>query len=889
MRSFWKTSLLFMLLACATLLPANSAAQKKDAPASVIVFPLEYYGPLEKQGLAGEITDGLKRRLEARGINATIAPEQKAHTLPAIVQAARSRGASKAIYGSVSYLFGSLSINVRFLDLETLSTEPILFTAAGTEREMSQLLDRVGTQLESVLAVPNLISKVKVQGNRRIGTDAILQVVSTRAGETLDLSTISKDIKNIYKLGYFDDIRVDVSQGPKGKIVTFLVREKPAIRRITFIGNKVIKDDKIRETIDLKPYSVIQEKALQENAEKIKALYAEKGYAGATVAYSIRPVSEQAADVVFEIKEGEKVQIKKISFQGVHAFSEDDLKDLMETSEKRNYWIPTPGNIIAFFKGKSPVLKSDALDRDLGRIAAFYHNHGYVEAKVGRPRIRREGKWLYIKIPVEEGTPYKIGSIDIDEDYFHDKELLFKELKIKPGETFNREILRRDILKITDRFADEGFAYADVNPKIHRNPDKKTVDITFVVNKGPKVTFERIEISGNTRTRDKVIRRELRVMEGEPFTATGLRKSRDRLNRLGYFEDVSISPARGSRDDTMKLDVQVKERPTGTFSVGAGYSSVDKLILMGEISQRNFLGKGQTLSFKGILGSTTNRFTFSFTEPYFRDTRLSVGIDAYNWEREYDDYTKDSAGGALRLGYPLTDNLRFYLGLRIDNTTLSDVSDDTSNIIRDSMDIRSTRSLSLGLIYDNTDRYFFPRHGWHISSSVEHAGGFLGGDSAYTKLEGIAGYYHPLWKDLIGHLNGGIGYVVENSGGKLPVYERFFLGGMDSVRGFKWGRISPVDPETGERIGGEYMAYLQTEAIFPLIKSMGLHGLLFLDMGNVWDKDQGYDMSEVRKSAGFGIRWLSPMGPLRIEWGYNLDRQPGEDRSNWEFRIGGAF
>ncbi len=889
MKSFQCILTLCLIVACTSILSASAFAQVQAKQATVLFYPLNFYGPLDKQILAQEATDGLKRRIEAKGIPVVLASEHAPQNLSTLIRQAKSSGATKALYGTVSYLSGYVAINVRILNVEGLAAEPALFSSTGNESELSHILDQLSSQLEGVLTMPDMVTEIRIEGNRRIGTDAILQVISTKKGKPVDLETISHDIKRIYKLGYFEDIQVDVSQGPKGKVITFLVREKPAIRRITFVGNKVIKDDKIRETIDLKPYSVIQEKALQENAEKIKALYAEKGYAGAVVTYSIRPVSEQAADVVFDIKEGEKVQIKKIAFQGVHAFSENELKGLMETSEKRNYWIPTPGNIIAFFKGKSPVLKSDALERDLGRIAAFYHNHGYVEAKVGRPRIRREGKWIYITIPVEEGSPYKVGRIDIDEDYFHETEPLLKELKIKPGETFNREVLRRDILKITDRFADEGFAYADVSPRIRKNPEDKTVDITFVVNKGPKVTFERIEISGNTRTRDKVIRRELRVMEGEPFTATGLRKSKDRLNRLGYFEDVSISPTRGSKEDTMRLDVQVKERPTGTFSVGAGYSSVDKLILMGEISQRNFLGKGQTLSFKGILGSTTNRFTFSFTEPYFRDTRLSVGIDAYNWEREYDDYTKDSVGGALRFGYPLTDNLRFYLGLRVDNTTLSDVSDTTSKIIRDSVDIRSTRSLSFGLVFDNTDRYFFPRRGWHITSSLEYAGGFLGGDSAYSKLEGVAGYYHPIWKDLVGHLNGGIGYVVEGSGGKLPVYERFFLGGMDSVRGFKWGRISPVDPETGERIGGEYMAYLQTEAIFPLIKSMGLHGTLFLDMGNVWDKDQGYDMSEVRKSVGFGVRWLSPMGPLRIEWGYNLDRQPGEDSSNWEFRIGGAF
>ncbi len=882
------TKILLIFLAGLLFLHTEIRAEVRIHPVSVLILNLNYYGPTGDSGLSCEIQEGLARRLEAKGHDVSMG-ERLPESLDQIRELARAQGVQYALYGSVSLVGGQISTDLRLVQVDKPSLEPEPIFSQGTPDHTPELLDRLASQVERVFLAPYLVDRVLLQGNRRIDTDAILQVIATKPDKPFDPATISSDIKSIYQMGYFDDVQVDVTHGPKGKIVTFLLREKPAIRNITISGNKAIKTDKIKEVLDLKPYSIVSEKALQENAEKIKALYAEKGFVNTVVTASVEQVSSQAADVTFDIVEGEKLQIKSITFQGNKHIDSDELKALMETTEKNYQWIPTLKAIKAFFKGQSPVLKWDAMERDLGRIAAFYHNRGYVDAKVGQPLVKRKDKWLYITIPIQEGDRYGIGNVEIQQDYFEDTKDLLSKLELTSQKTFNQQILRQDILKLTDIFADQGFAYADITPKIHKDPEKKVVNITLVVDKGPKVNFERIEIVGNTRTRDKVIRRELRVVELKPFSATGLRKSKQRLARLGYFEDVNLTPSKGSKKDLMNLKVQIKERPTGTFSIGAGYSSVDKLILMGEISQRNFLGKGQTLSFKGILGSQTNRYTFSFTEPYFRDTRLSLGTDLYNWEREYDDYTKNSTGGAVRLGYPLTDDLSVYSTLRIDNTTLTDISDYASQIIKDSEDIKSTRAISLGLSYDTRNDYYNPTEGWNNGVSIEYAGGVLGGDSAFVKLQGNLSYYRPIWNDFIGHLRLGIGYVTEGSGGKLPVYERFFLGGMDSVRGFKWGTISPIDPDSEERVGGEYMGYLQSEIIFPLLKDMGLNGVIFYDMGNAWDKDTGYDLGDLRKSAGFGIRWLSPMGPLRIEWGYNLDPRAGEDRSNWDFRIGGSF
>ena len=875
---------LAMVLALLLGLPAVAGAA---APSKVILFSLRYLGPADHAYLARQVGDAVARRIEVAGHQLTKV-EKPAPSSRQLALFLKDFHADLAIYGTISLLGRVVRADLRLAYREAGELHLEAAAAQAPVDQPSLLAERLGARLSEALERPFTVASVGVYGNKRVDTDAILAVISTRKGARFDPKTIAKDIKAVYGMDFFDDVQVDVEDTPAGKKVTFLVREKPSIRKVLVRGNKKIKTDKITDVMDLKRYTIISDQRLKENVEKIKALYAQKGYLDAQVSVSVKRVSAEAADVIFDIVEGDQILIKKIEIEGNRAFSDKKLKSLMEVSEKKPFWTPSLKNLISIFKGSAGTLQWDALDRDLARIAAFYHNHGYIDAKVGRPRVHRRGKWLYVTIPVEEGSVYRIGKIDIKENYFHDTAKLLKQLEIKKHKIYDQEVLRQDIVKLTDIYADQGFAYADIEPQMHKDPDKKLVNIVLTVDTGPKVSFERIEISGNTRTRDKVIRRELRVYELKPFSATGLRESRKRLQRLGYFEEVKLTPTKGSAKDLMKLNVKVKERPTGTFSIGAGYSSVDKLMVMGEISQRNFLGRGQTVSFKGILGATTNRYSFSFYEPYFRDSKLSFGFDLYNWEREYEDYTRKSAGGAVRFGYPLTDDLRVFWGARMDNTDLSDIYDYSSPIIRDSMDIKTTHSVNTGLSYDSRNDYYFPTEGWVDSISVEYAGGPLGGDSAFIKIQGSTSYYHPIWRSLVGHVKLGAGWVTEGSGGKLPIFEKFFIGGIDTVRGYKYGNISPIDPATGDRIGGENMGYMQNEVIFPLVKDMGLHGVVFLDMGNVWPKDQ-LDVTELRKSIGMGIRWLSPMGPLRIEWGYNIDRQPGDEKSNFAFRMGGSF
>ncbi len=888
----------FLPLWCALfllgLVSLAEASLPKEPP--VLLLPLKIHAPKwEKESLSG-LEESLSFYLQKEGLK--IFPLSKAQEvlgpLPSIPTEEEARkfcqklGLRAVVWGSATVFAGHVSLDLKIMDCANEYSKR--FYVTGALSDLDSFKEDAGRRLAKAILSREIVAEVKVKGNVRMDEEAILAVVSLKPGDPFDPQKLRRDLKEIFKLGYFDDVRADLEETPEGLRITYIVREKPVVKRIVYEGNKAIKEGDLQKITELKPYTILNLNKINEAAEKIELLYRERGFYDAKVEPEVKMLNPREAKVIFKIKEGKKAYIKKITFEGNRAFSDKELKKLLEISEKTPLsWVKKIKTYVTGGGVEPGVYSYGGLYRSLGKIVTFYQNHGYIDVRVGEPKIKRKGEWIYVTIPIEEGPRYKVRKIDIVQDLFKDKNYILKKLEIRKKKYFDREALRRDIMKITDLFADKGYAYAKVEPEIKKDRKEHVVDIVFKVDKGPLVYVNRIEITGNTRTRDKVIRRELLIVEQRPFSATRLKRSEGRLRRLGYFDDVSISTEKGVREDQMDVQVKVKERPTGSFSIGAGYSSVDKVILMGEISQRNLLGKGQILSFQGLFGARTTRYSLSFTEPYFRDSRLSLGLNVYDWEREYDDYTRDSQGFGVRFGYLLTPNTRVFFGYRYDDSDLTDYYYYASKIIRESADIHITSSIELGLTRDTRNHFFDPTRGTILNITYEHAGWFLGGYSAFEKITVTGGVYFPTFWEVVGHVRVGVGYVTEGTGGKLPVYEKFYLGGIDSVRGYRYGDISPKDPETDERIGGERMAFMQTEAIFPLVKSMGLKGVVFFDMGNVWGEDVGYRFSDVRKSVGLGIRWLSPMGPLRIEWGYNIDAQEDEDKSNWNFRIGGQF
>lgn len=799
-----------------------------------------------------------------------------ADTLRALAD--RNGGRRYVAAGSLTRLGRQISIDVRLFDSLEPAAAKYYYQNAQSPEALDQAMDRLIGAILADTAPELLIADIVIKGNERIDSGAIRRQIQIQPGDRFDQSALRDDLKRVFKLGYFDDVQVDVNDTKKGKEVIFEVKEKPVIGQVLIEGTKELEEKTVRDAISVAPNTIINPTKLKESIDSIKALYKEKGFYDTTVDAKLSYPKPERVDIRFIIEEGPKIYTKEVRFVGNKAYDAKKLRKIIQTSVKGFFsWITESG-----------LLKRDVLEQDVARIAAFYHNNGYIEAKVGEPEIVQEGKWLYVTFNIYEGDRYKVGKVDLTGELIADKSTLFNMLKISKEEYLSRKILRDDILRLTDYYAENGYAFAEVSPSIKEDKEGKKVDIVINIQKGGLVYINRIIIKGNTRTRDKVIRREMVIKEKGIFNSKALRTSHDHLMRLDYFEDVRISPEESPLDkNLMDVTVDVKEKPTGAFSIGAGYSSVENLMLMGEISQNNFLGKGQRLAFAANLSSITNRYNISFTEPHYKDSQLLVGTDLYNWKHAYDDYTKESYGGAIRFGYPIWREWKMGCSYGYDNADLTDVSVNAAQVIKDSVDLHVTSYVTLGFSRDTRDRRYDASKGSINSLSTKYAGGPLGGDSAFTKIEISSGWYFPLFWDTVYHLKGVAGQVFENKGGKLPVFEKFYLGGIRTIRGFPSNRISPIDPVSKERIGGEKMWYMNAELIFPLARQAGLKGVIFFDAGNVYDKD--WDFNEIKKSVGGGFRWLSPMGPLRLEWGYVIDPVGDEEHSNWDFSIGAEF
>jgi outer membrane protein insertion porin family len=452
-------------------------------------------------------------------------------------------------------------------------------------------------------------------------------------------------------------------------------------------------------------------------------------------------------------------------------------------------------------------------------------------------------------------------------------------------------VVRNDVLLLTDLSADAGYAYANVAPKTEEDLENLIVNITYDIQQGRQVYFEKIIIQGNSKTRDKVIRRELQVFEQELFSGKGLKRGIRNLSRLDYFEDVKVYNYKGSADDKMILKLDVVEKPTGNFTFGGGYSTVENFFITTAISQNNLFGRGQTLKLQAEFGSRTDRYTLSFTEPWLFDIPLSGSFGLYNQEKSYDTYKNDSVGGWARVGYPIYDYTRGYLAYYYDVSDNRDIKDAAPDSVKKMAGINVESSVKATVRWDSRDKVFNPSEGSMHSTSIKYAG--VGGDIGYTKYLAETGWYVPLFKSTTGFLHSEGGYVRQNPEGKLPDQERFRLGGMYSLRGFSYRAIGPEEiNEAGEisKPGGDKYIQFNIEYLIPIVKKAGIVGVLFFDSGDAYAEDESIDLSNLRKSWGYGVRWYSPIGPIRIECGNIIDPQAGEDgRGRWEFAMGLVF
>lgn len=686
-----------------------------------------------------------------------------------------------------------------------------------------------------------------------------------------------EDLRSIFALGFFTDVQVDIQSTSKGNEVIFIVIEKPSIKEVAIRGNVKVKLEDIKEKLTLTPRAILNLEKVKENAELIRKLYFSKGYYGVKVEDKVDSLETNEVVVAFQITEGAEGRIKKVTIKGNKNLATSDLKKVMMTKE----W-----TVLAFLT-KTGILDEDVLKNDTQLLMAYYLDHGYLDAKVSEPKIDlRDPKRIRIDIDISEGPLYRVGTIDFKGDLLTTKEALFKVIKIRRGAAYRNSEMRKDVTTLTELFADQGYSNVEVNPESMPDPKRLLVDLTFEIEKKKRVSFEKIKILGNLKSRDKIVRRELLVTEGELYNLTALNQSRNRLKRTGYFKEVDFATSRGSAEDQVNLDVKVEEAPTGALSFGIGYSSMDKVVGSASISDRNLFGLGYHGSLRFKLGRESRDLRLSLTDPYFLGYPYAVGTDLYHETRDFDTYSYKITGGDIRVGKELTDKLRTDLVYKLERINVSDVADEASIYVQSQLGEKVTSALSISFTKDTRNDFFSPSSGYKHVLMLMNAGGILGGDNDFIKALFTTTWFFPLPLKTVYNFRGHLGTIQSYGGVEVPIYEKFYVGGMTTVRGFEYGMAGPKD-ENEEPIGSKHMLVFNNEIVFPLSTEIGLKGAVFLDIGK--GADQWKQIFPLRIGYGVGIRWFSPFGPIRIDIGFNPNQKSGEKNRVIDFTAGAVY
>ncbi len=727
------------------------------------------------------------------------------------------------------------------------------------------------------------------EGNQRITTEAIKKKLKL-SKKVINENEVGEIVKQLYAMSYFSNIQVSLVSG---NILKFTLQEKPVLRKLLLEGNEKLEDSDLKEALDFDNKSrFIDKSVLDSAARQLRVLYQFRGYYDADISYTTQEQENNQIDVTFNIDEGESYKIRKVEFIGLNEIDEDDLLDAIQT-KKYKWW-----SSWLFNTGR---LNQEMLENDKDLALKYFMDHGFINAIISKPSIEKDGDdGINISFQVNEGTKFYFGNIDIRSDFYEEKkgEILSK-IKIEKGDVFSAEKLKQASFIISDILGDYAYAFANVEPRTKVNKQASQVDIMFIVDKGRKVSVNKINIRGNDKTYDNVIRREFVIHEGDDYSSRKVKRSEALLKRLGYFSEVNIATVPSKESPSLvDLDTNIKESSTGSFSVGVGYSTSDGAIFNTRFSENNLFGTGRNLGLDIDVGSERNNAVLSYTDRRLNDSYWSLGGELLATDREYDDFDRETAGGALTLGYPLEqvfgsafEDIDFSLRYELLRVEISNIDDDAAQFIKDERGNSMSSALKPQLVRNTLDNSLNPSNGSMQKVSVEYAG--LGGDEEYYIFEASNTFYYPLFEtfwggDVIFSWRTDFGYG-EGLGDddKLPLFKRFFPGGINSVRGFKPRTLGPKD-ENGSEYGGAKQFVNNLELIFPFIESAGLKTLVFYDMGQAFDDKEDMDFGELREAWGFGFRWVSPLGPfpLRLEFGYPLDKEDGESSMVTMFSFG---
>ena len=743
---------------------------------------------------------------------------------------------------------------------------------------------------------PFVVKDIRVEGIQRTEAGTVFGYLPVKVGETLTDEKAAQAIKTLFATGFFRDVRIEI----ENDVMVVMVQERPAIAQIDFVGLKEFDKDVIIKALKetgIAEGRIFDRAQLEKAEQELKRQYLTKGKYGVTITTTVTPLERNRVGINFNIEEGASAKIKQINIVGAKEFSEKDLLSQFE--------LTTPGWITWYTKNDQ--YSRQKLSADLEKLKSFYMNRGFLEFAVDSTQvsISPDKRDVYITINVNEGARYQVSSVKLAGDFTISEEELAKLVVVKPGDVFSREKLNESNKAISDRLGKEGYAFANVNAAPEIDKEKRQVAFTIFVDPGKRVYVRRINVSGNTRTRDEVIRRELRQMEGGWYDGERVTASKQRLDRLGYFSETTIeTPAVPGTADQLDVNLTVKEKPTGNLMLGAGFSSTEGLILSGTISQNNFLGSGNNVTIALNTGKINQVASFSYTNPYFTVDGISQGFDIYH--RNVDTtstsattvtpYKSSSNGAAVRFGFPIGEKQSLSFGMGVDQTSISTFDNSSTSIkqfVADNGETNLTIPLTANWISDGKDSYLFPTTGWYQKAALEVA--IPGGDLTFYKASYQVQRYFALSRSFTLMLNGEVGYGDSYGDTKaLPFYKNFYAGGVNTVRGYKAGSLGPQDIY-GNTIGGNERFVGQTELLWALPgmeKSVRLG--VFFDIGQVWASGgtsagvPGVDDS-LRYSAGLSAAWISPVGPLKVSYGYPINKQDTDKTEAFQFQLGSTF
>ncbi len=752
--------------------------------------------------------------------------------------------------------------------------------------------------LLSAAEVNTKLLSIAVEGNHSVEKEMILEKLSVHEGERLDRRKLSRDVRELYKTGFFSDIRFIGDRTAKGIHLVCHVHEYPVIASITLEGNEKFKSKDLKKRLKLKVGRMYSEKNRRADRHMLLRGYLKKGYYQAAVNMEAKPRKDGRVDVVIHVREGSVTHINRINFVGNRVFSDSELANVIASRHS---------DLSSWFSDRD-VFDRKRFSADMQMLQQYYLNHGYIDMRVESTQLAMaaDKKSFSLTFSLHEGAQYTVSDVLLQGDIVPDKKTLKPLIKMEKGEIYALADLQKSLTALTERVGDEGYAFASVTPLLHRDIEAHTVAIAFDIEKGQKVYVERVEVRGNVKSDDMIVRRLVWQPEGALYSGSSIKRSKSALRRAPFAKDVRISLPKGSAPDKVNVDVNLTEKKTGSISGGIGYSQREKMILTAKISESNLFGEGYQASINGNLGAISQNMNASISDPYFMGKNISATLSVNKVKTDpliVTQYQTDNFGGNLSFGFPLADHLTYSLGYAYSRTTLRSTAITTSLLYLAQVGLHSTSEVNQTISWDDRDTIIATKNGELHQLRLAIAG--QGGSERYLETTWTEKAYFPFGKEESVVLSPSLSASwLQGYGGKKPsLWKRYSLGGIGSLRGFDTFGVSVRDQATGDAVGGDKMVTASMNLFFPLpyMHTSGFRLVAFMDAGTVWGSvstvvagrtakaSAPFSLSTIRASTGLGVEWISPVGPIGLSWAVPLRKQPGDLLRSFEFSVGSTF